>query len=382
MTTPLKPPAPPAARESLRERLDPKYWTFRTLAAITPLAPLWLARRIAVAGGMLAWALAIPQRRRAERNLAHIPALAANPARLRWATRSLFRTLALNYLDFFRGRHVTYEELAQGWDIKDWDLFVRAMRGGRGVIVLGAHMGPFEYSAWKLGELGYPLLTPAERMHPERFNTLVTQLRNHHEARLLPGDDRETLRELLSSLRRGQMAMFAIDRWVMGPSDAWPLFGALARLPTAPFALAARSEAPVFLLIPWRVGFNRIEAVVEPITPERMPPDDSTSAAGQQGQATSQASQRGRAREAAIAEMRQRVYALLERYISAHPDQWVSALSPVWEFPPEMMPAHEATPRQTVDGEETPPQARADTESDMKSDTQMEAAKIVAGENR
>jgi len=381
MTAPVSPSAAPAQaaqaaqRESLRDRFNLKYWTFRTVAALTPLMPLWLARRIAVAGGMLAWALAAPQRRRAERNLAHIPTLAADPARLRWATRSLFKTLALNYLDFFRGRHVTYEELAQGWEIKDWDLFIRAMRGGRGVIVLGAHMGPFEYSAWKLGELGYPLLTPAERLRPERLNTLVTQLRNHHEARLLPGDDRETLRELLSSLRRGQMAMFAIDRWVLGPSDAWPLFGAPARLPTAPFALAARSEAPVFLLIPWRVGFNRIEAVVELITPERMPPNEATPAAGQERAA----SQRVRNREAAIAQMRARVYALLERYISAHPDQWVSALSPVWEFPTPAAPADATTPRQAVDGEETP-QTHAETPSVTTSQTQMEAARLTAGE--
>lgn len=320
--------------EPLSERLDPKYWVFRTMAAITPLAPLWLARRIAVAAGALLWLCAGGLRRRATRNLAHIPALAADPARLRKATRDVFITLALNYLDFFRGRFVTYEELSRGWDIRGWDIFERAMRAGRGAIVLGAHMGPFEYSGWKLGELGYPLLTPAERLRPERFNQLVSRLRNHHEARLLPGDDRETLRELLTSLRNGQMAMFAIDRWVMGPSDAWPLFGEPARLPTAPFALAARSDAPVFLLVPWRVGFNRIEAAVELITPERMSPISTDGVAAETLGKTSgetSARMRGRDREAAIARMRQRVYPLLERYISAHPDQWVSALSAVWD---------------------------------------------------
>jgi lauroyl/myristoyl acyltransferase len=152
-------------------------------------------------------------------------------------------------------------------------------------------------------------------------------LRNHHEARLLPGDDRETLRELLIALRKGQMAMFAIDRWVMGPSDAWPLFGEPARLPTAPFALAARSDAPVFLLVPWRMGANHFGGAVELITPERMPPEDSA-ASGAEGAH----GQRGRDREAAIAQMRERLYPLLERYISAHPEGWVSALSPIWEF--------------------------------------------------
>lgn len=302
---------------SLREQIDLKYWVFRALAAIAPRAPLWLAQRVAVVAGTLLWLCAGSLRQRAARNLGHIPTLAADPARLRAATRGVFVTLALNYLDFFRGRYVTYEELRRGWQIRGWELFEQAMRAGRGVIVLGAHLGPFEYSAWKLGELGCPLLTPAERLRPERFNQLVARLRNHHEARLLPGDERETLRELLSALRNGQVAMFAIDRWVMGPSDAWPLFGQPARLPTAPFALAARSDAPVFLLVPWRKGLQRFGGAVELITPERLAPEASAA--------------RGRDREAAIAQMRERLYPVLERYISEHPEQWVSALSPVWE---------------------------------------------------
>jgi lauroyl/myristoyl acyltransferase len=188
------------------------------------------------------------------------------------------------------------------------------------VIVMGAHLGPFEYSGWKLSELGYSLLTPAERLRPERFNQLVERLRNHHEARMLPGDDRETLRALMAALRNGQMAMFAIDRWVMGSSTDWPLFGAPARLPTAPFALAARSDAPVLLITSWRVGLDRFGGAVEVVTPERMP-----------GGAEAGAAATGRDREAAIARMRQRVYPLLEQYLSAHPGQWMSALSTVWD---------------------------------------------------
>lgn len=328
-------PDAPSARLDVNDRNDPgglndraRYWAFRLLAALAPLAPLWLAQRIAVAAGTLLWLCAGGLRRRAERNLGRIPPLAADPARLRAATRGVFINLALNYLDFFRGRVVTYEELARGWQITGWELFEQAMRAGRGVIILGAHLGPFEYAAWKLGELGYPLLTPAERLRPERFNQLVARLRNHHHARLLPGDDRETLRELLGALRNGQLAMFAIDRWVMGPSDAWPLFGQPARLPTAPFALAARSEAPVFLLVPWRRGLNRYGGSVELITPERLRPEAS---ADGEGGSESTGAPRGRDREAAIARMRQRLYPALERAISEHPEQWVSALSPIWD---------------------------------------------------
>lgn len=317
---------------SLSERLELKYWLFRTLAAIIPRMPRWLAERLAIAGGALAWATVAPLRRRAERNLAHIPALAADPARLRQTARRVFAHLALNYVDFFRAPHISDEELAQDWRIDGWDTFERAIRDGLGAVVMGAHLGPFEYASAKISELGVPLLTPAERLRPERLFQLVSKLRDHHQARMLPGDDRETLRTIINSLRAGNMALFAVDRWVMGPSDEWPLFGEPARLPTGPFALAARSDAPVFLIVPWRISLREFGATVELITPERMPPDSASDGAAPAQRATEE--RRPRDREAAIAAMRARVYPALERVIAAHPEQWVGALSVVWDAPP------------------------------------------------
>ena len=198
-------------------------------------------------------------------------------------------------------------------------------RWAKGVIVVGAHYGPFEYSAWMMGALGHPLIIPAERLKPERLHQLVTIMRNHHNARMTAGDDRETLREMIAALRRGNMVVFAVDRWVMGPRSPWPFFGAPAQLPTAPFALAARSDAPVFFLAPRRAGPGRFTGVMQSLTPERMEPGLADGANDQR--------ERGESREAAIARMRAIVYPAIERLIAEDPGQWVSALSNVWGAP-------------------------------------------------
>jgi lauroyl/myristoyl acyltransferase len=306
-----------------------KYWAFRLAGAIAPLVPLWLARPLAAAGGVVVWALARPLRKRAEWNLGHIPALAADPTKRRRAAREAFVALALNYLDFLRGRGVMREELARDWDIEGWELFERALARGKGVIALGAHYGPFEYAAWKMGELGHPVITPAERLKPEKLHHLVSFMRNHHGARMIAGDERETLRELIAALRRGEVIVFAVDRWVMGPSSPWPFFGEPARLPTAPFALAARSEAPVLLMAPRRIGLNHFGGVVELLTPERL---DSTLTEEGDDQ-----SGRDGDRDAAVARMRARVYPAIERLIAEEPGQWVSALSHVWDASTDSM---------------------------------------------
>ncbi|HEU0027876.1 MAG TPA: hypothetical protein VFQ25_12230 [Ktedonobacterales bacterium] len=317
--------APGAVSPAESDGFSWKYWAFRAAGALAPLVPLWLARPLMVAGGWVAWALVWPLRRRAEWNMGHIPALAADPVKRRRAARQAFVALALNYLDFFRGRRVTSEELARGWDIQGWDVFTRALALGKGMIVLGAHYGPFEYAAWMLGDLGHPTIIPAERLKPERLHHLVSVMRNHHGTRMIAGDERETLRELIAALRRGDIVVFAVDRWVMGPSSPWPLFGAPARLPTAPFALAARSDAPVFLLAPRRSGLNRFAGVIEPLTPERVEPARAAEASAQ--------AERGGDREAAVARMRARVYPAIERLIAEEPGQWVSALSTIWRAP-------------------------------------------------
>ena len=162
--------------------------------------------------------------------MGHIPALAADPAKRRRVARGV-RGAGAELPGFFRGRRVTDEELERGWVFEGWDDLQRALALGKGVIVVGAHYGPFEYSAWMMGALGHSLIIPAERLKPERLHQLVTIMRNHHNARITAGDDRETLREMIAALRRGNMVVFAVDRWVMGPRSPWPFFGAPASCP-------------------------------------------------------------------------------------------------------------------------------------------------------
>ncbi len=302
-----------------------RYWVFRLAAAIIPRVPYAVARPAAVGLGWALWLLAGGARRRVERNLAHVPRLAECPSALRRAARGVFVTMALNYLDFFRGARLSDEQITAGWTIHNQEAFDAAMAQGRGVVVIGGHFGNFEFAASRLGAIGRKLIIPAERMRPEALYRLFCSLREHHGLRIVPADSRESVRDLLDALKRNEVVLFLADRYVNGGSVEVPFFGVPARLPTAPMALALRSGAPVFAAYSWRTGPGRQTGVFIPLD---------VSAPGGAGGAAADGA-RERAKVARGTEATARAIRLfvdeLERHIAAHPDQWVAALAPIWK---------------------------------------------------
>lgn len=298
-----------------------KYWALRIAAAIVPLFPRWLAEPVASAIGLLLWAMAGETRRRVERNLRHVPSVADDPRRLRWATRGVFRHAALNYLDFLRGRRLTSRHLLAKWTIENDDGFLTTMGEGRGLIILGGHFGNFELGASRLGALGYNVVTPAEHMQPEELFQLFCWLREHHRMRIVPADSRDSLRELLEALKRNEIVVFLADRYVLGASVTVPFFGEPAKLPTGPVALALRSGVPVMAVFSWRTpGGKRVGRFIPLDLREPEAPTGGT------------ATRTRTAASAVATERGLRLFvAALEQVIMAHPEQWVSALLPIWD---------------------------------------------------
>jgi lauroyl/myristoyl acyltransferase len=177
-------------------------------------------------------------------------------------------------------------------------------------------------------------------MEPEPLFQLFCRLREHHRMRIVPADSRDSLRELLDALKRGEIVIFLADRYVLGSSVVVPLFGEPARLPTGPFTLAARSGVPMMAVFSWREGPGRSYGVFTPLdvnapapagdtTAEPGAPATPSSASGASPAGTATAT-RARAGEQAL--RTQRLFLdELEKRVAAHPEQWVSALLPIWE---------------------------------------------------
>lgn len=305
-----------------------KYWLLRIASWIVPLVPFAIAWPLAKWAGTLAWAFSPKARRRVERNLRHIPALIEDPAALQRAARGVFQTTSLNYLDFLRGRHLTNEQIFAGWTVENEDEIDKAIARGKGLVIASAHFGNFESGASRLGAKGYKAVAPAERMQPEPLFELFCRLRQHHNLRLLPADSRETLRDLMTALKNNEIVLIINDRHVNGSFVEVPLFGEPARLPTAAVALAQRTGSPLQAVFSWRTGPRTASGVIVPLNL-----DSEANATGAATTATI-APTKTRGTEAATQALGIFVHEM-EKVIAAHPEQWVSALSPIWDTPNE-----------------------------------------------
>jgi lauroyl/myristoyl acyltransferase len=315
-----------------------KYWLFRICATVVPRIPYDLLYALAAALAWLIWVTAGGTRRRAEFNLRHVPGLAEDLGRLHQATRQVFHTMILNYIDFLRGPSRPEAELIASYTVEGQEVLDECLKQGRGVILLSGHYGNFEMSISRLGAMGYRVVAPAERVKPEQLFQFIRAFRENRGFRFLPADERETVVQLKQALARNEIAGFGVDRYVAGASTAEiPFFGEPAKMAVTPMALALHLRVPVIIAVGWHVSRGRYHGVIRTLDLDAL--YDQVRVRTQ-----AEASARGAPSVAALKQRAategQRLFLeKFEQFIVERPGQWVSALTRVWpESQPESQP--------------------------------------------
>ncbi len=160
---------------------------YRLGFTMLPRLPRRLVRWIAVVVGLVLWSCAGAMRRHVRANFAHVPTLAADPARLDRVVRNSFVHLMLNYVDLFTSPGADADFVAH-YPIEGEGLFREALQEGKGCIALGMHCDTFEASAWRFTTLtpDIPVLLPVELLQPPALYELVREQRERSGMRVAP----------------------------------------------------------------------------------------------------------------------------------------------------------------------------------------------------
>lgn len=258
-----------------------------------------------------AWYRLAPGRRAlVAANLARVAEHGGQPLRgtaLRRQVRAAFIAHARYYLEIVRMPRRGPEDLDRllVWH-DDADILELARKGG--VIGVAAHFGNFEPAAMWIAAHGLRWVAPVEPIEPP---ALFAYLRSRRGAANIGGElvaPPEAGRRAIAALKRGELVAIAADRDVEGKSAVVEFFGHPARVPTGPATLALLTGASIVIGTLVRIGPERFDARIEPVT---------WTSTGNRRQD--------------VARITQLITDMLAARIAEHPEQWWGAFQPIWD---------------------------------------------------
>jgi KDO2-lipid IV(A) lauroyltransferase len=260
-----------------------------------------MARR----AGPLLYFLYPQMKRIVSHNMRHVLGPDADEQEVQRRVRLACVNIAKGHYDLFRLSRLSISDIRRMARLEGSQHIEKALARGKGAILITAHLGNVDL----LGQLpvayGIPLTAPIQHIQPERLFQYALKLRMSHGVRMIPADG--PLMEMFRALRRGELIALPCDRGIADNTRLIEFFGEPARLSDGPVRVALRTGAALIpgfgLRLPDDGLLVRIEPELELV-------------------------QTGDLEADVDAGMKQ-IVAVLERYISEHPEQWLVATN-VW----------------------------------------------------
>lgn len=255
----------------------------------------FLGRRI----GDLLMLLSAKRRRITRENIAGaLPQ--ASPAEQARIARDSYRNLGITLVELTAFPALSDTELDELIQFNNIELIEAACTAGRGVILLSAHFGNWELSAYGVSRLiGRPLNVIVKHQRNPYADRLLNRIRAERGNVLIPMD--RAAREAVRVFRGGGVLALLADQSARPGSDPFlDVFGRPAPVYRAPAALALRFGVPIVMGLCTRRDDGRYVVDLQTIDTDGLTND-----------------------EAGILELTRRHVAVMEAHIRKYPGQWV-----------------------------------------------------------
>ena len=276
-----------------------EYVAFRALAALVSHLPYSWAGGLGTTLGLAVMYLTGYRRSVTMDNLTHaFPEKSSDE--LRRIARGAYRNYGRAILEMLWAGGQPADALKEKIHPRDMHIVHQALNGGRGLILLSAHYGSWEFllSGLRL-HIPAPFLAIAQRQRNERIDAMIDSRRRRFDVTTVPMGP--SVREVLKGLKAGKVVLILGDQ--SGPRESVfiPFFGRPSATHRGAAAFALRSGAPMVMTLLLRRADGMYDAVFEPIDTSGLTGD----------------------REAQIVELTKRHAAVLERYIRLRPEDWL-----------------------------------------------------------
>ncbi len=205
--------------------------------------PVSLARALAAAGGSVAWAVQKERRDTLLTSLTYTAPGRSDSERRRLARRT-FRNLAVLAVDQFRLPSIDPKELQALFEIRGLEHIDASLARGKGVVIVTAHLGPYELASACFATLGYTVNGMVENLDPALLDALATY-RSATGMKLV--NMKDGLRAAYRVLGNNECLALVADRAIGEARGAVevPFAGGIRPMPTGPAIFAQATGAAI-----------------------------------------------------------------------------------------------------------------------------------------
>jgi KDO2-lipid IV(A) lauroyltransferase len=206
-----------------------------------------------------------PSTQRLRGNLRRVVGPNMPDAELEELVRAGLRSYARYWMEAFRLPSLSKQQFLDGFHMAGPEL-ADAMAAGRGAILAVPHSGNWDAAAAWVVAMGWPLISVAERLKPERVYERFLEYRRRLGMEIIPltGGRRAPMDVLAEKATRGYAVALLADRDISARGVEVEFFGGRTRMPPGPALLALTTGAPLLAADLW-YSADRVECVLKPI---------------------------------------------------------------------------------------------------------------------
>jgi len=227
------------------------YHFIRGAISLAGRLPLAMTSGLFGAAGLCVYCLSAKNRKVAQANIELAYGDAQSATWKKRLARDSFRNLGINAAALLRSYALDdRDELAKFVEIRGMEHMHAACRAGRGVVIISAHIGVFDFIPQALNLAGVPVSSVGARSFDERLDRYIVDIRTRHGNDYIPRD--EPPRRILRALQDNRGVGLLIDQDTKVASCFVPFFGKLCSTPVGPAKIVKNTGAPVVLATTFR----------------------------------------------------------------------------------------------------------------------------------
>jgi len=276
-----------------------KFWVYKFGQFCVRHLPIKTAYAIATFMSDLHYLFSFRDRRAVRNNLTTI---LGDKINIEPQVREVFRNFGKYLVEFFRmDWEANKEFIKNNVRVLNQERLDKALTRGKGVIILTAHIGNWEFGGVVLSKLGYPSLAIA-LPHKERpVNDLFNNQREINGMTIVPVS--QSVKKCLQTLKANRLISLLSDRDFTANGEVLPFLGREALIPRGAAVFASRTGATILPSFLTRDANDKFTLTIEePIYIDSIADEDN---------------------EEAILKIMKQYAAVIERKVRENPTQWM-----------------------------------------------------------